>query len=168
MGLHYTKDICTCHGKERFIVKKILPNKYCHEGNQTRLKARKEVRESNDTKKPRKSLSRYRKPTGEKVLFDMILFTKPNISFVSGKKLTDWDKKNYQCCMHVLAKGGYPSFRLNQKNIVFGTAEEHRLFDQGTELQRQQYQNRTPGCDWQKLYDLKEQLRIEYNKAYRS
>jgi len=162
VSLYYREDICTCHGKKRRIVKRLPGRMYCHEGNQERLDERrqKDVREG--TRKRPKRLKRYTHPTGEKALFDSMLASRPNVSFVSGKRLTDWDREGYKCCMHVLAKGGYPRFRLYEKNIVFGTAEEHRLFDQGTEKERQEYQTRTPGCDWGKLYRLKDEIRKEY------
>ena len=162
MSLQYKMGICTCHGFERLIVKKILPNKYCHVGNQTRLNARREARESNDTKKPRKPLNRYRKPTGEKILFETIWSTRKRVSFLDGKPLGDcayaWN------FAHVLrkAKGHYPKFKLLDRNIILLTKRQHELYDDNV---------RNPEFliakdhRWKKIFELREELRNEYNES---
>ena len=59
------------------------------------------------------------------------------------------------------------SYRTNkkiyEKNIVLLTHDEHTLFDFGTEEQREQYARLT-GADWNKLYNLREELLREYNR----
>ncbi len=162
MGLHYTKDICTCHGKERFIVKKILPNKYCHEGNQARLKARREAQESNDTTKPQKSQFRHREATGEKILFEAIWNTRKRVSFLDGKPLGDcayaWN------FAHVLrkAKGHYPKFKLLDRNIILLTKRQHELYDDN--VRNPEYLI-AKDARWKKIFELREELRVEYNES---
>ena len=108
------------------------------------------------------------KPTGEALLFDTIWKTRPHISFISGKPINIEYHSNlwYNCFFHVLAKGKYPAFRLLDKNIVLGLPDEHTLYDQGTEGQRRKYaeqcENDGGGCDWEKLYSLREELKSEY------
>lgn len=163
MSLQYKKGICTCHGKEQYIVKKILPNKYCNDGNQARLKARREQQESNGTIKPLKRLSRHKKPTGEKVLFEVIWNTRPRVSFLDGKPLGEcayaW---TFAHCLRK-AKGHFPEFKLYDKNIMLLTKRQHELFDDHV---------RTPDFliekdhRWQKIFDLRDELLMEYEKAH--
>ena len=94
-----------------------------------------------------------------------ILSEREPISFLTGfwiNNPTAWN------CAHVLAKGQnkYPKFKFYKKNVVLLTEYEHQLYDQGTIAQRQQYaeycqQNGTK-CNWQKLFDLVEELKKEY------
>ena len=73
---------------------------------------------------------------------------------------------------HVLAKGQnkFPEFMYYKKNILLVTAEEHHLFDNGTKGQRKKYAEncREWGlkCHWYILYDLIDELKIEYKKLY--
>jgi len=162
MGLQYKMGICTCHGQERLIVKKILPNKYCQVGNQARLNARKEARESNDTNKPKKSQFGHTEPTGEKILFETIWNTRKRVSFLDGKLLGDcayaWN------FAHVLrkAQGHYPKFKLLDKNIILLTKRQHELYDDNV---------RNPefliakDARWKKVFELREELRDKYNES---
>lgn len=79
------------------------------------------------------------------------------------------------CFAHVLAKGQnrYPYFRFYAKNIALLTPGEHALYDNGTEEARINYsldvEERTGGkstADWQKLYDLRDELLKEYDKYF--
>lgn len=162
MGLQYKIGICTCHGQERLIVKKILPNKYCQIGNQARLKALKEARESSSTTKPKKSQFKQSKPTGERILFETIWNTRERVSFLDGKSLGDcayaWN------FAHVLrkAKGHYPKFKLLDRNIILLTKRQHELFDENV---------RNPefliakDVRWKKVFELREELRNQYNES---
>jgi len=111
--------------------------------------------------------------TGESALFDAIWKTRPHISFVSNKTINIEYHSDlwFSLFAHVLSKGTYPNFRLLDKNIQLLLPEEHTLYDQGTEEKRQKYaqacENEGGGCDWQKLFDLQEELKHEYNKKTR-
>ena len=94
------------------------------------------------------------KPSGEKVLFEVIIATRPHQSQLSGKKIHNPDHKN---CAHLWPKGKYPEFRLLDINICMLTFEEHWLFDQGTEDQRQKYA-RENNCDWSVIERLKQSV----------
>jgi hypothetical protein len=64
----------------------------------------------------------------------------------------------YNQFAHVLPKGKYPLFKLNPENIVVILPEIHYLYDMGTEEQRM-----NSGYNFNKLYDLKVKMFIEYN-----
>lgn len=114
----------------------------------------------------KKSKAIVKRPTGEKIVFEIIYEERPHISYISGL---------YVDCIahtfaHVLAKGKYPKFRLRKDNIVFLTPEEHQLFDAGTEEQRQAYKERMKkdgiDVDWDKLYKLRDELLNEYKELW--
>jgi hypothetical protein len=108
--------------------------------------------------------------TGELALFDTIWATRPHVSFISDLPISIQPHTPlwYSVFAHVLAKGKYPSFRLLDRNIVLLLPKEHALFDQGTKELRSMYrlscESYGGGCDWDKLYELREQLKSEYKK----
>lgn len=95
--------------------------------------------------------SKSKKPTGELALFQAIWATRRHVSFLSGKPLGEF---NVCYFAHVISKKQWPKGRLTDKNIILLTQEEHTLYDQGTEEQRAKY-----GYDWNKIYELKQQLK---------
>jgi hypothetical protein len=103
-----------------------------------------------------KNWNKKRKPTGEKALFQALWETRPHVSFVSGKKV----EPVASTFSHILPKSVYPSFRLYDKNIVFLTPEEHYAFD----MQSEDKQRELAG-DWDKLYQLREELLKEYRNG---
>ena len=108
-----------------------------------------------------------KKATGELDLFKRLWEEREHVSFLSGIPLDEFDV--WQMA-HVLAKGQnkYPKFRLYPKNIVFLTSLEHHLWDNGTMDRRAIYQQEMLetgyDCDWQRLYDLADELKKEYKK----
>jgi hypothetical protein len=64
----------------------------------------------------------------------------------------------YSCFCHVLAKGKFPYFKLNPKNIEVANPLFHTLVDQGTSLQRANH----PTWRFDLWYQRKEELKIEY------
>ena len=102
--------------------------------------------------------------TGEKKMFQEIWKTREHISFLSRKGLNVYDgtKFWYSCFAHVLPKGKYPKLKINPENIVLLTPEEHRLLDQGTEDQRKKYQQENYYADWDKIFKLKDKLKLKY------
>lgn len=104
----------------------------------------------------------------EKELFREIWYSRPRVSFLSGKPLKYEEDGQFWVNLfaHVLAKGKskYPRFKLYSKNIILLTPEEHMLLDQGTEMNRMAYAKKN-GCDWQKVYGLREELIKEYEKS---
>ena len=88
---------------------------------------------------------------------------RPIICPVSGQditKLFELDPSVWvSCCAHIIPKGKYPRWKLNPANIVLLAPEAHRLFDQGTEAQRQK-----TGWKWEWLYELQQQLKKQYEE----
>lgn len=103
-------------------------------------------------------------------VFNQMLTDGPLVSFISGLPITPFDMRNYACCLHVLSKAlnKYPLYKAYPPNIVLATYDEHTLFDKGTDEQRERYakEQMKDGVvvDWQKLYDLKEELKSRYPK----
>lgn len=115
----------------------------------------------------------------EIVLFNLIELHRRPVSFVSGVFLRDHLNSMLRpCCFaHVLPKGQnkFPYFKHYAKNVVLLTPEEHHMWDHGTEEERIQYamsiEERTRGkgtADWQKLKDLRDELKKEYDKHFPS
>lgn len=103
----------------------------------------------------RQPLAKKPKPTGELALFTAIWHTRKRVSFLSGKQLGEF---NVAYFAHVISKKQEPKLRLTDKNIILLTKEEHNLYDQGTEEQRQKYAALN-NCDWNKIHALKEALK---------
>ena len=100
------------------------------------------------------------------ILFINILNTRKQVSFISGKSLSHipigsqfW----FNLFAHVLSKAQnrYPKFKLNPENITLLTPEEHYALDFGTKEQRLGID-----ADWDKLYKLRDSLKIKYNEIY--
>lgn len=107
----------------------------------------------------RTPLNRTFTGSGELPLFKEIWIKRERVSFVSGKPIRTFHPIHFA---HVLPKSIYPALRLTPNNIVLLTEEEHRLYDQGTERQRQQYAIEHKNVDWQRLYDLRDGLKSKY------
>jgi hypothetical protein len=63
----------------------------------------------------------------QKELFHWIWENRPHISELSEQPLIE-DKDHFLWIfqfLHVLPKGSYPAYKLNPKNILLGTAQEH-------------------------------------------
>ena len=129
--------------------------------------------------KPKRSRIRQsNKKTGELSLFMEIYQQRPKESFISGISLEKYTGKLwFNLFAHVIPKNGDNELsfentdlknkylRLNKDNIVLLTPYEHMLFDHGTEKQREDYKiiSRKHGIivDWNKLYELKKQLKTK-------
>lgn len=154
MALQYKRGICLSCGEERMITKP--SKKLCHSCNRKRLD------EGKDKKVYRMPKS---KPTGERILFQTIWNTRERVSFLTGQKLdTVPIFLFYNMFAHVLPKGLYPKFRLNENNIILLTPREHHLLDFGTEDQRSSYAEKH-NCSWDKVYKLRDKLKLRYNEV---
>jgi hypothetical protein len=103
-------------------------------------------------------------------IFKQIWMTSSRRSFVSGLFLREYMGTDLflNCFAHVLAKGmnQYPYFKYYAKNIVLLTPGEHSLLDHGTEEARISYALDVKSANWQRLYDLREELKKEYKKVF--
>ena len=69
---------------------------------------------------------------------------------------------------HVLpkAKNKYPHFKLYFGNIKVLLPGEHHLYDNGDEDQRVKYAKEVPTCDWNRLYELRDDLKDLYKEVF--
>lgn len=65
------------------------------------------------------------------------------------------------CFAHILAKGIFPRYKLNPKNIIIVSPDEHSLLDQGTKEQRKDYEIKN-NCSFDSFYTKKGELQQEY------
>lgn len=109
-------------------------------------------------KKPYNGLKRSplkkkaKEPTGEKEVFLQIWNERPHVSQVSGDPLGE--EPNVWFFAHLLGKKAYPKFRLKKQAIYLMTPDEHYEYDHGS----------PEGSEWDKVFELKDQLKIEYYK----
>ena len=150
--IQYKKGVCTCHGEERLIVKKISDRKYCHQGNQNRLRKKKA-----ETKK---------EPSGELQLFYEIWAERPHVCAITGKTITESPDKNlprWLCCFsHVIPKGSYPKYKLNPENIVLKTPQMHDNYHNKGKSELLEGEH---GRQWKAFFDLKAKLALEYHTS---
>lgn len=133
----------------------VVKDGFCQRCNHERKQAKKKV--SGKTKsKP------IKRATGEGSLMEEIVLNLPDHEtrcFVCDKRIA---VLTYSNMAHVLSKGRFPLFRLNPNNIrilcfnIQGTGCHSRYDHQPKSTLIE------PG--WQKLFDLAEELKIEYKK----
>lgn len=175
-------DCSMCPKTETMIVKKIAGRGYCVECNRVRLDLRNIEYAGQGVIIPqgkKKYVITFKKPTGEKRMFDEIWEEREeddggHKSYISGLSVDQHHGTKFypNLFAHVLAKGlnKYPKFKLYKPNIMLLTPGEHRLLDHGSEEQRINYELKMSQqgvtVDWQKLYDLQDQLKEEYKLKY--
>jgi hypothetical protein len=150
----YTKSDCTeCTRKNVYILKHTYSKKYCMVCNKKRVgdKAKEKIKKRKFYKKEN---------TGQMIVFDRIWKTRPHMSFVSNEKLNDVLMPVYFA--HVIPKAAnrYPKFKLNERNIVLLTWDEHMQWDQGV---RADIKNNPK---WDKMFALEADLKLEYKALY--
>lgn len=150
MGIQYRKGICTCHGEERYIVKRIGARKYCVQGNQERL---------NEKKEPKKA-------SGQLTLFEEIWKERERVCFVSGRKLAESPQKDMgrwvSCFSHILPKGSFPKFMLRKDNIVLLSPSKHNDWHTKGKLE---LLDGLEGEKWKELFEMKAKLSLEYHTS---
>lgn len=122
-------------------------------------------------KKP-KPLRKVRKKTGEMDMFNEIWEERKrpdgtHVSEISGKPLDQYYNTSFypNLFMHILPKGKYPKVRLDKNNILLAHPIEHFLVDQGTEDQRQQYEQEN-NCSFDIFYKKQQTLKQEYDEKH--
>lgn len=155
--MQYKKGTCfQCETPDVYLVKKTREGRLCHPCNEKRKAA---------SKPPKKAYQYKRKPTGERVLFDVIFNTRPQVSCVSGESLASYkDTELYvNLFAHVIpkAKNRYPMFKLYDRNIALLTPQEHEQWDD----RRWEVEN---DPRWQCMFALEEILKEEYAQLHPS
>lgn len=107
------------------------------------------------SKKKKSPAKKAKKATGEMDLFKQIWDERPHVCFVSGNKL----KFSPHIFFHILGKGAFAKYRLERKNILLVCPEYH---DDWHRMTRAEMLAKDP--DWQKVFDIYEELKIQYIK----
>lgn len=106
-------------------------------------------------KVPKGLKQKSKEPTGELAMFKEIFVERKGICAVTSRPITF----HPMSFMHILSKGAYPKFRLVKKNIVMVIPEIHDMYDNGG---KEWFLSQYPKAQF--IYDLKEELKIEYHK----
>ncbi len=86
--------------------------------------------------------------------FEEIWSEREHTSYLSGKSIPYFNVSNFA---HVVRRSKTSALTMEKANIVLLTAEEHHLFDNGTEAQRLEYAKKN-SLSWDKLFLLRESL----------
>ena len=100
-------------------------------------------------------------------MFEYIAARRPLVSFVDGDDLkwTQFTQFKFTIFAHVLpkAQGKFPFFRLNPDNVILLTPQQHQDLDQN----KTKSQLLEDNSNWQKVFDLYDKLKDEYESNYR-
>lgn len=108
--------------------------------------------------KEKRGLKRNLNPTGERSIFKVISDIRPHVSFISGQYLgVDMPVSSFAHCLSK-AKNKFPLFKLNPKNIILLTFEEHREWDFGLRSTLKTLP------EWDKMFKLEAELLAEYRQ----
>jgi hypothetical protein len=94
--------------------------------------------------------------TGEGILFQTILNTRPHVDFITGEPILN---ANFYNCHHILTKKSYEKFRLFDKNVILLTDENHYAIHSIALSDLIEVDSR-----WQKYIDLQQTLKELYYK----
>ncbi len=125
-----------------------------------------QLREKNKNKKNIKPTSSYtKKPTGEKLVFNIVWKKQKGRCFITGKFISHKDvmASNF---VHILSKAQnkYPAFKLYDKNIVMTVSRFHQLYDHGTkDKMYSEFADYKKNID--KFFELKKELVNEYQNV---
>ena len=117
--------------------------------------------------KTKKKSVKIPKASGQKTLFAQVYVAQNGKCWLTGSKL-DIARATATMFPHILSKGAYPKFKLYSKNVRFIAEERfHILYDcnsrEDLEKEYPQYLDKI-----QEWYDLKDELKAEYNKLFHS
>ncbi len=134
-----SKSLCLYHYREEKL------QKY-----KEKLAAKKEYTGINQVSEKQKEIDRL-----DEKFYKEIWRTRPHVSEVSGADLPARMERWFMS--HILPKKLYPHYRHNPENILLMTKAEHTMWDHGI----------PHGDKWQKVKDLRDRLRDEYNQKER-
>jgi len=105
--------------------------------------------------------------SGQMDLFNKIWSSRLHKSELSGQPLDQFKNTQYFVWLfaHILPKGQYSMFKLEEENIILVSPEEHRLIDFGTCDERMEYNDVANfPANWDVFYQRKEYLKIKYQE----
>ena len=148
MSLQYRRGICRECNSEQLITNR--SKMLCQKHNKERLESGR-----NKGEKKHSRVVPKKKPTGEGLIFKVILLKRGAKSEISGEFISHPSPINFA---HLLAKGTnkYPLFKLREDNICIMTADEHQSFDFG----RHEKLKKDPRWNW--VFEKIESLKEEY------
>lgn len=95
----------------------------------------------------------------QKQVFEQVWDNQGGICYITGKFIPKEKAKPINF-MHILSKGAYPKFKYRLDNVLLVDDYVHTLFDFGT---RSDLEMKYGEAKINKLYELKEKLKREYN-----
>jgi hypothetical protein len=107
------------------------------------------------SKPKRKPVSKIRKSTGEKALFEEIWNERPRECFVCKEPIYEFHPVHFS---HILSKGSHVKFRLNKENILLKCRQHHHDWDFAAKSDLIKDER------WQPVFDLAERLKRQYNQ----
>ena len=185
--MKYRMGTCSACSNDRIIVKRSPSGNYCVPCNKKRLGKRKEASDSGKTlnAEPKNFMILRRKSgrmkeaagksiqkAGQAAMFDTIWATRKNadgkrVSAISGDELKEFRKTNgtrgsmwYSQFFHILPKGTYPAYKLDDRNLILTTVDEHNMWHQNRDQCR-----KDPAWDW--VFELYQELQLEDTMANR-
>jgi len=102
--------------------------------------------------KAKKPLSKYRKPTGEKALFEEIWNERGPYSQINNEYLGEF---NICFFSHILPKGKYPKFRLKKQNVIIKSFDQHFSWEH-------QKSTLINNPEWKWIFELQDSLKKQY------
>ena len=146
MAIQRKKKVCKSCNREWYIVGKGLCQSCYYKLYRKKLKYRQE--KLNIDKHGFK---------GEKSMYMEIWKEREHESFLSGIPLMGPEQPAWVSQFaHILPKAKYPTIQYDKRFVVMLTMDEHYAFDNLSEDQRRRFH---PTADWDKLYELRENLK---------
>ena len=112
-----------------------------------------------DKKAPKQKIEFQGSKTGEGVFLVTYLNTHPNIDFITKEPIDDATVYN---CHHVLPKSHYGLWRLNDKNIVLLSSENHNLVHTRAESDLTNPDKNENWQGWLRYFALFKKLKDDY------
>lgn len=151
-------DFCSLCKLEKPIANQTLC--LCIGCNQKRLRARRSIRSSGQSRIKPKSHRGEKTSREDDKFFRGIWRERKHVSEVSGEPLGE--KFQAVFMSHVLSKQAFPGFRYLKRNIVLMTFDEHRMWGDVPESDSE-FQ-----IKFKKVLELKSQLKMEYYQRERA
>jgi hypothetical protein len=140
-----------CRKKEVLLIKKTGLCLNCHS-----YKKKIEYLTKKKMKEGFKGFAGKRKATGELKIFVEIWNEREHVSEINGEEIPHFD---IRCFSHILPKSLYPSFRLDKRNIVLKTPDQH--------LRWGEHKWTLKGLkEWEWVFMLERKLKREYNEKF--
>lgn len=150
-GLDKKVGMCSKCGNEPIVNH---THKLGYNCNRERMLARKEYLGIEEKPKKKVGLKTQKKQTGELEIYKEIWNERPHKSEIDGTYLGEELQPIF--FSHILSKGAYPSYRLDKRNIILKTPEQHQLWEFGDKKELRKDPN------WNIVFERFDELKFEY------